>query len=107
MDCRIALGVCFGKMQVSPSPISQYSVGYGMTISSFFKPSTSRLSHSIMEKKTYDVVFNDDYASDSKGWHETKEECINYTQTYNGTNESYFEDYKGGVVQVVCNETDR
>lgn len=28
MDCRIALGVCFGKMQVSLSPISQYSVEY-------------------------------------------------------------------------------
>jgi len=24
---------------------------------------------------------------------------------YNGTDESYFADYKGGVVSVVCNET--
>ena len=37
--------------------------------------------------KTYDVVFNDDCHSNSKGWKETL-------------------DYKGGVVSIVCNETD-
>lgn len=56
-------------------------------------------------KKTYDVVFNNDTASNWKGWEETKEYCLNYIEMYNGTNESYFADYKGGIVQVVCNET--
>lgn len=56
-------------------------------------------------KKTYDVVFNDDTASNEHGWQETKEYCLNYIEMYNGTDESYFEDYKGGIVQIVCNET--
>lgn len=56
-------------------------------------------------KKTYDVVFNDDTSSNVKGWKKTKEYCLNYIEEYNGTNESYFEDYKGGIVQIVCNET--
>lgn len=56
-------------------------------------------------KKTYDVVFNDDTSSNVKGWKMTKEYCLNYIEEYNGTNESYFEDYKGGIVQIVCNET--
>lgn len=56
-------------------------------------------------KKTYDVVFNDDTAINQKGWEETKEYCLDYIEAYNGTNESYFEDYKGGIVQIVCNET--
>jgi len=55
--------------------------------------------------KTYDVVFNNDSASNQKGWYETKEYCIDYIKSNNGTTESYFEDYKNGVVQVVCNET--
>lgn len=57
-------------------------------------------------KKTYDVVFNDDNNSNSKGWEESLEYCKDYVQHNNGTNESYFEDYKGGIVQVICNETD-
>lgn len=57
-------------------------------------------------KKTYDVVFNDDNNSNSKGWKESLEYCKDYVQHNNGTNESYFEDYKGGIVQVICNETD-
>lgn len=56
-------------------------------------------------EKTYDVVFNDDTASNEKGWQETKEYCLNYIEECNGTDESYFADYKGGIVQVVCNET--
>lgn len=56
-------------------------------------------------KKTYDVVFNDDTSSNEKGWKKTKEYCLNYIEENNGTNESYFEDYKGGIVQIVCNET--
>ena len=55
--------------------------------------------------KTYDVIFNDDKNSNSKGMNGTKKECRRYINNYNGTNESYFEDYKGGTVSIVCNET--
>lgn len=48
--------------------------------------------------KTYDVHFNDANDSNSKGFNESFEYCKNYIETYNGTNESYFEDYKGGIV---------
>ena len=56
--------------------------------------------------KTYDVVFNDDCHSNSKGWKETLDYCIDYIKSNNGTDNSYFADYKGGVVSIVCNDTD-
>ena len=59
-----------------------------------------------LAKKTYDVCFDSDTSSNNEGWHETYEYCKNYIEMYNGTNESYFEDYKGGIVSIYCNETD-
>lgn len=58
------------------------------------------------DEYTYDVVFNDDTDSNSKGFNTSFEYCKNYIEMNNGTNESYFEDYKGGYVQIVCNETE-
>lgn len=55
--------------------------------------------------KTYDVHFNDNENSNSKGFSITIEECRNYINSNNGTNNSYFKDYKGGSVSIVCNET--
>jgi hypothetical protein len=55
---------------------------------------------------TYDVCFDDDTDSNSKGWEQTYDYCLSYIRMYNGTNESYFKDYKGGVVSIYCNETD-
>ena len=49
-------------------------------------------------KLTYNVVFNDDNDSNDKGFEQTLDYCKNYIATYNGTNESYFADYKGGIV---------
>lgn len=57
-------------------------------------------------EKTYDVVFNDDSNSNAKGFKATAEYCKNYIESNNGTKTSYFEDYKGGSVSVVCNETE-
>ena len=54
---------------------------------------------------TYDIVFNDAEDSNSKGFELTIEEAKEYIKTYNGTNESYFADYKGGMVQIVDNES--
>lgn len=55
--------------------------------------------------KTYDVIFNDNSNSNSKGMNGTQKERRQYIKFYNGTNESYFEDYKGGTVSIICNET--
>jgi len=54
---------------------------------------------------TYDVHFNDSEDSVSKGFEETLEYCKDYIDMNNGTNISYFEDFKGGTVSIVCNET--
>jgi hypothetical protein len=56
-------------------------------------------------KKTYDVVFNDDENSNSKGFTVDPYSAIAYIQANNGSNFSYFADYKGGTVSVVCNQT--
>lgn len=55
--------------------------------------------------QTFDIQFHSSDSSNSKGFSKSKEFCIDYINQHNGTNYSYFEDYKGGVVQVVCNET--
>jgi hypothetical protein len=55
--------------------------------------------------KTYDVVFQDSENSNSKGFSVSLKEAVNYVKTHNGTNESYFQDYKGGIVQVIDNES--
>ena len=57
--------------------------------------------------KTYDVVFNDSTGSDSKGFAATLKYCKAYIQTWNGSDNSYFADYKGGEVSIVCNETNK
>jgi hypothetical protein len=54
---------------------------------------------------TFDVVFNDDSNSNNKGFACSLEDAVSYIARYNGSNESYFEDYKNGSVQVVCNQT--
>ena len=59
----------------------------------------------LLEDYTYDIHFNDDSNSNSKGFKETFEYCINYIKEHNGSNDSYFNDYKGGVVSILCIET--
>lgn len=54
--------------------------------------------------KTYDIHFNDNNDSDSKGFEMTIEDAKSYIAINNGTNNSYFADYKGGDVSVVCNQ---
>jgi len=55
--------------------------------------------------KTYDIHFNDSENSNSKGFELSFEDAKDYIGRYNGTNESYFADYKGGIVSIVDNET--
>ena len=54
---------------------------------------------------TYDVVFHSDDADNSKGWQESYDYCKAYIEANNGTDESYFADYKGGIVAIYCHET--
>lgn len=56
--------------------------------------------------KTYDIQFNDDSTCNAKGFEFSLDRCIDYITRHNGTNESYFADYKGGSVSIVCNETE-
>lgn len=58
------------------------------------------------ETNTYDVVFHSDTDSNSKGFKMKLVDALTWVAMHNGTNHSYFADYKGGTVQVVCNETE-
>jgi hypothetical protein len=58
-----------------------------------------------MKKRTYDVVFNDETSSNDKGFKASFQYCFDYIRKNNGTNNSYFADYKKGTVSIVCNET--
>ena len=60
----------------------------------------------INKSHTFDIIFNNDTNSNSKGWSESYEYCLDYIKRYNGTNESYFEDYKGGVVSIYDNDAE-
>lgn len=54
---------------------------------------------------TYDLRFDDANDSSRKGWRTSYAYCQDYIDTYIGTEQSYFKDYKGGTVTIVCNET--
>jgi len=53
----------------------------------------------------FDIHFNDSENSNEKGFELSLDEAKEYIKQYNGTNESYFEDYKGGIVSIVNVET--
>jgi len=55
--------------------------------------------------KTFDIYFNDEENSSNKGFEMSLDEAKDYIAKYNGTEESYFNDYKGGTVSIVDNET--
>ena len=60
----------------------------------------------LCDTRTYDIHFNDSEDSNSKGFvGASYDYCKSYIESNNGTNESYFVDYKGGIVSIVCNET--
>lgn len=59
-----------------------------------------------VEKQTYDIYFHSSEDSMNNGFRYSLEQAKNYISMHNGTNHSYFEDFKGGLVQIVCNETE-
>ncbi len=58
----------------------------------------------VVEIPTYDVHYNSDTASNNEGFGASFEYCKNYIEMWNGSNHSYFEDYKGGTVSIVCSD---
>ena len=57
------------------------------------------------EPRTYDIVFNDNDDSNNKGFKKSLNDAYNYI-SYNMHNKwGYFQDYIGGTVSIVCNET--
>lgn len=58
------------------------------------------------QELTYDLEFNSDTDSMHTGFRESVEYCKQYIDMWNGTNHSYFEDFKGGTVSIRCNETE-
>jgi len=55
--------------------------------------------------QTYDIFFDDAENSNNKGFAISLEDARSYIESYNGTDESYFADYRGGTVSIFCNET--
>ena len=58
-----------------------------------------------MMDETYDVFFNDDTDSNSKGFSLTREEAIEKAEIMLESGDSYVNDYTGGTISVVGNET--
>ena len=52
--------------------------------------------------KTYDVHFNNNTDSNSKGFKKSIKYCKNYIKNHK---DSYFADYKNGTISIVCNDT--
>lgn len=48
----------------------------------------------------FDIYFDDNENSNNLGFAESFEYCKTYISMYNGTNNSYFGDYKGGTVSI-------
>ena len=57
------------------------------------------------QKLTYDIVFHDDNYSNAKGFCASLDYCKYYISSHNRSSNSYFSDYSGASVQIVCNET--
>lgn len=56
-------------------------------------------------KTTFDIHFDDNENSDCMGFAESFDYCKDYIAQHNGTDRSYFSDYKGGTVSIVDNQT--
>ena len=63
-----------------------------------------RISEGIW-RETFDIVFDAEGKTDHEGFELSLAEAILYVKKYNGTDHSYFKQYKEGRVSVVSNET--
>lgn len=53
---------------------------------------------------TYDVIFNDDSDSNNVGIHGSYSECMSWIENNRNDETTYFGDYKGGTVSILCEE---
>ena len=53
---------------------------------------------------TYDVMFNDDCDSNNVGIHGSYSECLTWIENNRNDSSTYFGDYKGGTVSIICEE---
>lgn len=56
--------------------------------------------------KTYDIYLSDEGNSNNKGFSLSLEAAIDKVFDMLQTKDSYINDYKGGTISVVCNETE-
>lgn len=55
--------------------------------------------------KTYDVYFNDENNSNNEGFSSSYEDCMGWIDLNRHDKSTYFGDYRGGTVSIICNET--
>lgn len=55
--------------------------------------------------KTYDVYFNDENNSNNEGLYSSYEDCMAWIEFNRHDKSTYFGDYRGGTVSIICNET--
>lgn len=76
--------------------------GYDFKQASHIYPEVEKYIYQ-MSKYTYDVQFDDDTSSNNKHINSSYYYCMVWIETSKGT--SYFNDYKGGTVSIICRET--
>lgn len=59
----------------------------------------------LLSKRTYDVQFDDDTDSNNMGIKGTYQQCMDWIECNRGDKSTYFGDYVGGTVTIVCIET--
>ena len=57
------------------------------------------------QKLTYDIVFRAENYQEQKGLNATLDYCKHYIARHNYSSGSYFRNYSGGKVEIVCKET--
>lgn len=55
--------------------------------------------------RTFDVHFDDQVTSNNMGWRKSYEYCRDWIECNRDTPGSYFSDYVGGEVSIICNES--
>ena len=60
---------------------------------------------SSLEELSYDIQFNDETDSNNKGFSISMSEAKNWIEANKSDETTYFGDYKGGTVSIICNET--
>ena len=60
----------------------------------------------LIKPLSYDLYFDADneFDRDYLYWSKSYQECKDYIDKYNGTDEKHFKTYKGGYVSIYCNE---